>query len=265
MFLQNASYWVEGKSEFDFYNAEFTRDGERHQCELLLILTPEIVDPVSLAHLDNPRQPGALPTIRMTEATTVPRGLVLEQRFIEVVWRLDFMSLAKLFVSGTDMTDHVAKSISEQRAGTAVNWKYLSETGAGKIDMQPVTAPGGTVLFYDELPLRVRTLDFSKPAGDFEVQLAPTLATGQKELGPFKPAKISWKTNERTIEVDLKHAGGNDHFILDADFPFLLREWQTADGSRFKLKNSLRVDYRGYLKNGDRERALKDPMLRHPD
>jgi hypothetical protein len=44
-----------------------------------------------------------------------------------------------------------------------------------------------------------------------------------------------------------------------------LREWKGADGSSWKMKNSLRVDHSKYNKPGDRERALKDPMLRHPD
>jgi hypothetical protein len=45
----------------------------------------------------------------------------------------------------------------------------------------------------------------------------------------------------------------------------LLREWSAADGSHLKLKNSLKMDYWNYGKNGDRERALNNPMLRHPD
>jgi hypothetical protein len=31
------------------------------------------------------------------------------------------------------------------------------------------------------------------------------------------------------------------------------------------MKRSLKVDYWNYNKPGDRERALADPMLRHPD
>jgi hypothetical protein len=31
------------------------------------------------------------------------------------------------------------------------------------------------------------------------------------------------------------------------------------------MKNSIRAAYETYTKPGDRERALKDPMLRHPD
>ena len=96
--------------------------------------------------------------------------------------------------------------------------------------------------------MRVRTIDFSKTNGEFEIQLGPSLATAQKEFAEFKPAKISWKIGERAIDVDLKRDGGGDHFILDREFPFLLREWQMADGSRLKMKNSLKVDYRKSMK-----------------
>jgi hypothetical protein len=53
--------------------------------------------------------------------------------------------------------------------------------------------------------------------------------------------------------------------VLDRDGPHLLREWTAADGSRLKMKRNLKVDYWNYSKNGDRERALANPMLRQPD
>ena len=46
---------------------------------------------------------------------------------------------------------------------------------------------------------------------------------------------------------------------------FFSDEWTAADGSHLKLKRSLKVAYENYTKAGDRERALADPMLRHPD
>ena len=111
----------------------------------------------------------------------------------------------------------------------------------------------------------MRTIDFSKPTAEFEIQLAATTINSKKEAIIFKPAKISFASGEKTIEVDLQHVGGKDHFVLDREFPFLLREWNGADGSHLKLKRCLKIDYWNYNKPGDRERALADPMLRHPD
>ena len=60
----------------------------------------------------------------------------------------------------------------------------------------------------------------------------------------FAPAKVTFDISERKIEVLVKHAAGSDRFLLDPQFPFLLREWTAADDSHLKMKNSLRVDYR---------------------
>ena len=65
--------------------------------------------------------------------------------------------------------------------------------------------------------------------------------------------------------MKLQHAGGADEFTLDHDPPHLLREWKAADGSRLKMKRMLKVDYWNYNKNGDKERAFNNPMLRLPD
>jgi hypothetical protein len=263
--MQNASYWGDGKSEVDLYDAQFVRDGQPHQCEVLLTLTPGFVDPTTLASLENPKQPDALPVIRMNENATVPRGIFAEQRSLNALWRLDFASLARISAVGTDGLGNFAKSVYETREASRISWCYSSDTYRGTANSQEIANPQGVAIFYDELPLRVRTIDFSKASGEFDALLAPTLVTPAKEPGAFKPAKFSWKIGDRGIEVTVRHEGGTDHFVLDRDFPFLLREWSAADGNRWRLKNSLKADYWNYGKNGDRERALHDPMLRHPD
>src|SRR5437868_7452016 len=98
--LQNRSYWGGGKSEIDFYQADFLRDGEPHACELLLILSPLFLEPKQLAYVDDSKQPGAIPAIRMLELATIPRGIGVEQRSIEARWRMDLMSLARLSFTG---------------------------------------------------------------------------------------------------------------------------------------------------------------------
>ncbi len=113
----------------------------------------------------------------------------------------------------------------------------------------------------------MRTIDFfAKPTGEFEIQLAGTTINSKKDTFAFKPAKISYKSTERTIDIAVEHAGGNRSFQFSIErFPHLLREWNAADGSKLKMKRSLKVDYWNYNKPGDREKALADPMLRHPD
>src|SRR2546430_17545038 len=85
--------------------------------------------------------------------------------------------------------------------------------------------------FYDELPWLVRTIDFQKTSTPFEIQLAGTTINSKKDAFIFKPAKDSFKTSEREIDVAVEHAAGTAHFILDRDFPNLLPQWNAADRS----------------------------------
>ena len=265
MLLQNASYWGDGKAEFDIYNAQLMRDGQLRQCEMLVILTPQLVDAATLTLANDPKQAGLLPTIRMNEIATVPRGLFVEQLSVAALWRMDSMSLARLDFAGTDSIGNIAKRVEEKREANASHWTYAVRSYRENIDSKPLSATTGTALFYDEIPLRIRTIDFSKASGGFDIQLAQSIANAGKESVEFKTAKLSWKIDDRNIEVTLQHAGGTDVLKLDRDFPFLMREWRMADGSSLKIKRSLKADYWNYGKNGDREKALNNPMLQHPD
>ena len=86
--------------------------------------------------------------------------------------------------------------------------------------------------FYDELPLRVRTIDFSKPSGDFEIQLAPTIINSKKTTWSGNRPRFISNRPERAIYVTVQHDAGTDRFMLDREFPYLLRKWEAADGSR---------------------------------
>jgi hypothetical protein len=110
----------------------------------------------------------------------------------------------------------------------------------------------------------VRTIDFTKPPIEFEISLAPSI-TEKDEALTFTSAKVSWKPAEKSVEVAVQQGSKSHHFVLDRDFPFLLREWMMPDGSKLRMKRGLKADYWNYGRNGDRERALKNPMLQHPD
>ena len=173
-------------------------------------------------------------------------------------WRVDSAQLMKFSLTSSDGVGNIYKEM--RRKGEQLVCEYR---GASVATEEITPPPNG--YFYDELPWLVRTIDFSKPSAPFEIQLAPSVINAQKSNFEFKPAKISFKSTDRTIEVTVAHADGEDHFTLDRDFPHLLREWKAADGSHLKMKRNLKVDYLKYDKPGDRERALNDPMLRLPD
>ena len=261
-FLQNSSYWGDGKAEFDFYDAQIVREGQPRPCEVLHILVREPFDPKQSVKPDDGKRPDLINVIKLNQILHVPIGIYVYQQMHSNFWQIDNGLLVKWSLTSNDSCGNAFKEARRLSGELAYDFHTYWDGMADGHENVSIPANG---FFYDEVPLRVRTIDFSKPNGDFEVQLAPTTIHSKKDTIMFKPAKISFKSSERTIDVDVEHAGGKDHFVLDREFPFLLREWNAADGSHLKMKNSLKIDYWNYNKPGDRERALKDPMLRHPE
>ena len=261
-FLQNDSYWGDGKAEFDFYDAQIVREGQPRPCEVLHILVREPFDPKQWTKVDDWKRSGVVPVLKLNQILHVPTGIYVYEQMHSSFWKIDNGLLLKWSLTSNDSFGNTFKEMRRFGEQLAFNWHTYWD---GMADGSENITPPANGYFYDELPLRVRTIDFSKSNREFEIQLAPSVINSKKDTIVFKSAKISFKSAENTIDVDVEHAGGKDHFVLDREFPFLLREWRAAEGSQLKLKQSLKIDYWNYNKNGDRERALADPMLRHPD
>ncbi|HEV2840552.1 MAG TPA: hypothetical protein VGW39_04435 [Chthoniobacterales bacterium] len=260
--LQNNSYWGDGKAEFNIYGAEIARYGIPRPCEVLHILVREPFDPKQFVKPEGSPRPGAIAVLKLNQILHVPTGLYVYQQMHSNFWRVDNAQLVKFSLTSNDSCGNTFKE--GRRNGEQFSYEYRTYWD-GMADGKENVTPPANGCFYDELPWLVRTIDFSKPAGEFEVPLAGTTINSKKDAFVFQPAKISFKSTERTIDVVVRHGGGADKFVLDRDGPHLLREWTAADGSHLKMKRNLKVDYWNYSKPGDRERALNNPMLRQPD
>lgn len=262
-FQSNESYWGDLKAEVDFYDAQVMIDHQLRHGELQMILTPFILTgsgalPPKPTNAD---WAAALP-IRLSQTLTLPCGLMNEQRASTVLFRQDRVIYADFSMANLDGTlFRHAQPGSPESKGLAIE----TFPGSGVPSILPDSKETPRIL-RQELPFRIRTLDFSKPTGEFAVLFVDLSSPTNVGQPTDVPAKLSFKTGDREIAVEIRLEGGaTEHVTLDRNFPFLLREWKTADGSVYKLKNSLKADYHQYLKEGDREKALKDPMLRHPD
>src|SRR5436190_2315548 len=260
--IQNNSYWGDGKAEFNIYDAQIVREGAPRPCEVLHVLVRESLDPKQLVKTAKPNQPDAIAVLKLNQILHVPTGLFVYQQMHSAFWRVDNAQLLKFSFTSNDSVGNSYKEARREDTGFSYEYRTYSDgMAAGKENV----APPANGYFYDELPWLVRTIDFQKPSTPFEVHLAGTVINSKKDSFAFKSAKISFKSTEREIDVAVEHVAGTDHFLLDRDFPNLLRHWNAADGSRLKMKRSLKVAYWNYNKPGDREKALADPMLRHPD
>ncbi len=261
-FIQNASYWNDGKAEFDIYNAQIMRYGQPRQTEVLHILVREPFDLRQFVKPDDWQRPGVIQVLKMNQILQIPTGLYVYGQMHSNFWRSDNGRLAKFSLTSNDSCGNTYKEARRSAEIFTYQWRtYWDGMAAGS---EKVTLPPNG-FFYDELPLRVRTIDFSQPTGDFAIQLGPGTINSKKDKLVWKPAQVHYESTERAIYVTVQHEGGIDRFMLDRDFPYLLRKWDSADGSKMELKRSLKVDYWNYHGLGDRQRALLNPQAQHPD
>ena len=260
--LQNNNYWGDGKAEFSIYGAEIVRYGEPRQSEVLHILVREPMDPKQFVKPEGQPRADAFAVLKLNQILHVPTGLYVYQQMHSNFWRVDNGQLQKFSLTSNDSCGNTYKEA--RRNGDAFTYEYRTYWDGMASGTETVKPPANG-FFYDELPWIVRTIDFSKPAGEFEIQLAGSSINSKKDTFTFAPAKVSFSSDRRAITVKLQHPGGADEFVLDRDPPHLMREWKAADGSRLKMKRNLKVDYWNYNKNGDKERAFNNPMLRLPD
>src|SRR5260370_32547684 len=177
-FLQNSSYWGDGKAEFDFYDAQIVREGQTRPWEVLHILVREPFDPKQLVKPEGRNQPDLINVIKLNQILHVPTGIYVCQQMHSNYWWIDNGALLKFSLTSNDSCGNTFKE--GRRVGGEFAYDFHTYWD-GMVDGRenvPVPANG---FFYDELPLRVRTIDFSKSSGAFEIQLAPSTINSKKD------------------------------------------------------------------------------------
>ena len=255
--LQDEKVWGDGKAEFNIYDAEEVRYGQPRKCEILHILVREPFAERDLVKAEPNTRGGTYPVIKLNQILHIPTGLYVYQQMHSAFWRCDTGELVKATLTSNDSCGNTYKefrALGGLRGLMGKGWRYEWRTywegmSAGK---ENVSAPADAI-FYDELPMRVRTIDFGKTKGAFQIQLAPTVIKSKKDQLTFTPTAVAWEVVASEIRVTV---APGDSFLLDAKAPHLLREWQRADGGKLTLRKSLKIDYWNYNKPGDLERAL---------
>src|SRR5437868_3812695 len=101
-FLQNDSYWGDGKAEFNIYDAQIVRDGAPRPCEVLHIFVRESMDPKQLVKPENPKQADAIPVLKLNQILHLPIGLFVQQHMHSNFWRVDNAQLLKFSLTNGD-------------------------------------------------------------------------------------------------------------------------------------------------------------------
>ncbi len=262
--FMNDSYWFDGKAEFNIYEGTIARYGAPQPAEVIHIFVREDFTPEAMVKADQWDRTGTYAVLKLNQILRVRTGVYVYQQMLSSFWTPENARLIKWSLTSNDSCGNTFKIATRPR-DRGDTWTYRFDTYwegqvSGSVE---VPSPAGGI-FYDELPARVRSIDFTKATDTFTVPLAPTAITSKRGDFPFAPAKISYRKEGAAILVDVDHVRGRDTFVLDAVYPHRMREWRAHDGGVLRLKHSLKLPYWEYNRPGDLERALADPALNLP-
>ena len=263
--LQDEKYWGDGKAEFNLYDAVEMRYGQPRKCEVIHILVREPFAERELVKAEPSTRGGTYPVIKLNQILHIPTGVYVYQQMHSAFWRCDTGALVKATLTSNDSCGNTYKelrALGGLRGLLKHGWSYEWRTyWEGQSAGQEKISPEKGVIFYDELPMRVRTIDFSNGAGAFATAIAPTIIGSKRDQIAFAGGSVEWVVRAEEIRVRVtiraeRKDSPHDDFTLDAKPPHLLREWKKFDGGTLKLRRSLKLDYWNYNKPGDLERAL---------
>jgi hypothetical protein len=275
--LQDDAYWGDGKAEFNVYEAREMRYGQPRPSYILHILMRESFAAEEMVAAADPKATGAYSVIKMNQVLYVPTGLHGFQQMLSLFWKPNTGQLLKATLTSSDGIGNTYKELTALagwRAWMGGGWRYHWHTYQQGTSEGTETVRGEKdAIFYDELPMRVRTIDFTAGEGTFAIPVAGSLISSEKGEISFAPYTISWRQKSVqpednsgdkllgpiTVRVKPRDGDAEDVFILDSHPPYTLREWRKADGGTLKLKHSFKIDYWNYNKIGDMEKLLTPP------
>ena len=263
--------WGDGKAEFNIYEAQEVRYGQPRPAEILHIFVREPFAEKEGVKPEPGSKAASYPVMKLNQILHIPTGVYVYQQMHSAFWRTDTGQLAKATLTSNDSCGNTYKEF-RLRTGLAgwfrPGWQYEWRTyWEGMSRGESTLRAPESAIFYDELPMRVRTIDFARGSGRFEIQLAPTIINSKAGAITFSSATVDWiRATDGAIEVSVGSAmvegtagksGHADRFRLEARSPHVIQSWHRSDGSGLKLKRSLRLDYWNYHALGDKERVLE--------
>lgn len=255
--LRDEAFWGDGRAEIAIFDATEKRHGTARATEVRHILVRENFTAAARVKADDWRAPGAYPVIKLNQIITVPTGAYRYDQGHSAFWRVADGALIKFAQTTNDSCGLTYKQGELAAAGPG--WRYRALTyweGMHDVDTR-ITPPAGA-LFYDELPFKLRTLDWERAASRLEGFAVPMMASvvGSKAdalLWPEATLTVSRAAARWTVQV--LHSRGTDTFTFAAESPHLLQRWERWDGTALVLRRAVRLPYWELNQPGD-ERHL---------
>ncbi len=250
--LHDEEFWGDGKAEVAVFKATEKRYGTLRESEVRHILVRENFAKNERVKANNWQAPGTYPVIKLNQVITIPTGSYRYDQGHSSFWRQNSGDLVKFTSTTNDSCGLSYKHGTIDR----VRWHYRAFTyweGMSEIESK-TPAPRGALL-YDELPFKLRTIDFGKTT-DFETPLMDSVIDSKGDKLAWPLAVFAVAETPQGWSVTVKHARGTDRFVFDKNSPHALNRWERWDGSSLERTQLIRIPYWKLNQPGD-ERYLQ--------
>ena len=252
--LRDEALWGDGRAEMSIYAGTERRYAVARETEVRHILVRENFSGSAQVKADDWRAAGAYPVIKLNQIITVPTGTYRYDQGHSAFWRADTGGLIKFALTSNDSCGLTYK----QGNFDGARWRYRAFTyweGMEETDTRALPPEGA--LFYDELPFKLRLLDWSR-AARFTAPLMAGVVGSRADRLVWAPASFAVATESDAHVVTVDHARGRDRFVFDLAAPHLLRRWERWDDTALELRHSVRLPYWELNRPGDERLLVPD-------
>jgi len=248
--------WNDGNAEVSFYDAVDVKYGSPRTSRAVLIVVAEDMNRTELVKADHPEgEPRTLRVLKLNHLRSIPTGVYTYQQMLSLFLSAERLAPVKLTVTSHEWCGNSSVEWRSDRSRLSLR-SYFETVGDRDLPL-----PIGDALFYDELPLKLRALDFSRTR-EARVSVVDTLFSNAPAPPRVRDATLRVSRGESgSTRVELQRDSGKDVFEFDAAFPHRLRRWDRADGGRLTLVDSRRFRYWEKNHPGD-ESLLPSPAAR---
>jgi hypothetical protein len=253
--LEDESIWGDGKAEYTVYDATLLRYGVPRQTEVRHILVREPFSAKTLVKANNWQSADTYNVLKLNQIIRVPTGSYRYDQMHSSFWKIDGGDLLKFSLSSIDSCGNTYKQ--GRLIGNKLHYQAFTYwEGMDEVDSRVELS--SNTLFYDELPWKLRTLNWNK-GSTFTSPLIPSTIHSRSNPIKTSPAKFTITSSGINWQVTVKHAQGIDIFSFAKESPHRLVKWTKWDGGELILRSSVRIPYWKLNKPGD-ERFLQSEV-----
>lgn len=250
--LKDETLWGDGNAEVSIYQAQERRYKTTYPAEVRHLLVRESFGPNAQVKTDNWQQPGAYPVIKLIQFTSFPTGTYKYEISHSAFWDARSGDLIKWSLAHADSCGNTYKQANRTPPGP---WRYRAFTYWDGMDESDVSVtPPANTLFYDELPFRLRLIDWGRVTL-FEVPLVFSTISSKADKLEWRSAAFAVEKIREGWRVTVKHARGSDQLTFSLASPHVLQRWDRWDDTSLTLKSTVRIPYWQLNQPGD-ERYL---------